>query len=342
MWIQFNSNRPLAIKVYVGGVNVVSGEPARETDATMLRRLANMNLKKNVQDYVVTPNQLWLDGIASSDGKVRQFVAMPLGEGYTVEAQLTGEEVVGGMQFEIVPSKQPSVKDLFDIIVKTLTGKNIHMRVAPSNTIDDVKMMIQEREGIPPDQQRLVYSGKQLEDGKTIEECKIEPCAIVHLILRLRGGGPTEPKPEFGIAAGGLIRQAIVKDIYAASLWDRDCGTIFNVQILNSAIFSRVTGLAPPATPITAAVYAQYGLPYFSIYNEQLTGIHGQFHGVKSVNDKDKRGLASTDKSESTKEVSDSTYNPVVLLDHKGNRIGFRPVSEIEKAVREQFGDMKI
>jgi len=104
MWINFESKDRFAIKIYVGGVNAVSGEPMIENAATKLRRLNLIAQKKSVQDYVVTPNQLWLDGIASNDGCVRQFVAMPLGSGYSVEAQMTGEDLVGGLQFEIIPA----------------------------------------------------------------------------------------------------------------------------------------------------------------------------------------------------------------------------------------------
>jgi hypothetical protein len=103
MWIQFHSRLPYAIKIYVGGVNAVSGEPAVETAATRLRRANLLRQNKSIQDYLVVPSQLWLDGVATNDGKVRQFVAMPAGSGYSVEAQVTGEEVTGGIQFEITP-----------------------------------------------------------------------------------------------------------------------------------------------------------------------------------------------------------------------------------------------
>ena len=104
MWINFSADAPFAIKIYVGGINAVSGEPMTETPATMLRRLTLLSKDKTVQDYVVPPKQLWLDGIASSDGSVRQFVAMPFGSGYSVEAQITGQDVLGGLQFHVIPS----------------------------------------------------------------------------------------------------------------------------------------------------------------------------------------------------------------------------------------------
>lgn len=94
------------------GVNVVSGEHNREDAQTNARRSERIRESKSIQDYVVTPRQLWLDGIAVSPGVVRQFIAMPMGEGYSVEAQLTGEEVVGGLQFEITPAIPPKISYL--------------------------------------------------------------------------------------------------------------------------------------------------------------------------------------------------------------------------------------
>jgi hypothetical protein len=104
MWIRFSSKEPFALKVYVGGVNAISGVPIDEKPEAMLKRLRLSNKVK--QDYLVLPEQPWLDGIASEDGNIRQFVAMPKGSGYSVEAQVTGEEKIGGLQFELTPVKR--------------------------------------------------------------------------------------------------------------------------------------------------------------------------------------------------------------------------------------------
>lgn len=91
LFIQFEGEEwcPAIAKVCVGQINAITGKPYSE------------KLSPHSQDYVVIPKQKWLDGINSGDGTVKQFVAMPLGQGYTIESQITDEEKYGGFQLVV-------------------------------------------------------------------------------------------------------------------------------------------------------------------------------------------------------------------------------------------------
>ena len=93
MWLNFSGSYPMAVKVAAGKINAVTGEGWEN------------ELSGEPQDYVVVPDQPWLDGFSVMKGMIRQFVAMPLGEGYTAEEQLTGEAEHGGLQIVVYPIK---------------------------------------------------------------------------------------------------------------------------------------------------------------------------------------------------------------------------------------------
>ena len=91
MWINFHADYPMAVKIAAGKINAVTGVEWKD------------ELTNTPQDYLVVPEQPWLDGFCVEKGLIRQFVAIPLGEGYTVEEQLTGEAEHGGLQIAVYP-----------------------------------------------------------------------------------------------------------------------------------------------------------------------------------------------------------------------------------------------
>ena len=111
LWISFNPNfiaergtaYPFAIKIAAGKINAVSGEPWANT------------LSRNPQDYMVSTKQPWLDGYSVAKGIIRQFVAMPLGTGYSAEEQLTGKAEHGGIQVIVYPMKAEVFEERFPL-----------------------------------------------------------------------------------------------------------------------------------------------------------------------------------------------------------------------------------
>lgn len=104
MWMSFRNNpgwQRNALMIATGGVNAVDGEDWHEDGL----------IDGDKQNYVVAGQQPWLDGIAAGDGFIKQFVAMPLGQGYTVEAQVKGEETEGGIQFRVFPAKKGTITE---------------------------------------------------------------------------------------------------------------------------------------------------------------------------------------------------------------------------------------
>ncbi len=94
LWINFSGGYPCAIKIAAGKINAVSGESWTN------------DLSAEPQDYVVTPDQPWLDGFNVAEGYIRQFVAMPLGAGFSAEEQITGQAEHGGLQIVAYPMKR--------------------------------------------------------------------------------------------------------------------------------------------------------------------------------------------------------------------------------------------
>lgn len=104
MWISFSSEWPFAVKIASGKVNAVSGKAwTNELEEAQ---------EGETQDYIIVPSQPWLDGFNVSKGVIRQFVAVPLNSGFTVEEQITGSAEVGGLQIMVFPMKEEEFKKI--------------------------------------------------------------------------------------------------------------------------------------------------------------------------------------------------------------------------------------
>lgn len=224
------------------------------------------------------------------------------------------------LAFEVIPSQdvisRPIVIASFEVTIVTILGKAIPIYVTCETFVWELKNMIEDQEGIPPDEQRLIVPmvglGRyyQMEDkGEHLLHSRyfvklnqisarlvrygIEAKCQVHLVLRLRGGGYSTPqkraryilpKYEMSLGAGGRIRQRVVDiltDPYNPDIWDIDRIAFFNVNILDSKGFRRITNHAAPVSPIDAAAkfpvnaadYAKLNLPYFKETEEVLEGV---------------------------------------------------------------------
>ncbi|KAK6081120.1 hypothetical protein SCUP234_04773 [Seiridium cupressi] len=291
LWVSFEATKPFAIKVYAGGVNAISGEHMNEDPDTKFRRHKKYFEQESIQDYLIVPGQLWLDGIATSPGVVRQFVAMPTGQGYSVEAQMTGQEVLSGLQFDITPpmlSISPGRGPKIEIIVTTFMKEDLPIECTIDCTVGYIKWIIQ--------------------DNRTLRDYGIQHGSRLYLSLGLSGGGPGE-EATMGLAAGGKIKQALCRDHYPKE-------------------FSAESLALPLLHPrFSASVYAEAGLPFFDMYEENSDN-SGTFAKVKSVNEiEQERGLASG--------AEPSITTSLVKLDAKGHRI----VHESRQKAREHVED---
>lgn len=207
MWINFGSEEianqapyPFAVKVLTGKVCAVSGESYRSEFST------------EPQNYLVVPEQRWIDGFCVGNGKVRQFVAAGLGDGYTAEEQVTGLGEFGGIQLVVSPMKREVFEELY-----------------------------------PPNLDR---------DGNVV---------MYHRT--------SKKSAAMGIAAGGELRQSILKDPYGLDVWEQDTSSRCFIHILNSTMWRHATGLNPPCRPFTRRKYQVAGIPWFQCYADEFDSL---------------------------------------------------------------------
>lgn len=241
MWLHFGgSTEPAALQVGVGKVCAVSGKPWSGT------------LARDPQNYVVLPRQPWLDGINSGKGTVRQFVAVPLGLGATVEGQVTGEEVFGGVQLQSFPlndeqlalwREEERLRAERERGLRQLGAYDVFGGTGP------VPMPPPGAAPVPPRS-----SGFMAAPGAAP-----------------RPGAPAAPPrapAAMGLGVGGSMRQEVYQDTRPRGSWaGTPAGRVF-VHLVTPPEWHRITGEAPPPSPVDRAAYTRAGLPWFDYYDQ--------------------------------------------------------------------------
>lgn len=247
LWLRFNcGSYPFAIKVSTGKINAVTGKKFRNA------------LDFDEQDYVVAPNQPWLDGFCVKKGTIRQFVAMPLDEGYTVEEQVTGKAEFGGLQIIVYPMK----------------ASVFEARERKRKEQDAGRM----RESAAWGSSSGGWSGQPTGIGSwgaPAPSCPPAPGARA----------PQQQAQSMGMGAGGRMHQEIVEDPFDPDDWDTENYSRCFIHLVNSKTWRSVTGSPPPSQPPTAMDYNRYGLPWFEYYDEDAQALKGSaiLRKVKSV-----------------------------------------------------------
>lgn len=253
LWISFSSKHiykhraqyPFAIKIGTGKISAITGDDWEK------------GLKE--EDYIVVPPQPWIDGYKIEEDVIRQFVAAPLGWGFSAEEQITGKAEHGGIQIEVFPmhrelfdKKYPERKE--DPEIKTSgRGKKRFLGSGASGT---------RCFGSPG-----VYAA-------SLDFCDCNDAAPV-----------AAAAAEMGLAAGGRMHQEIFKDPHGKDSWKIPSRSRCFIHLANSMAWEAITEQKPPSTPVTAELYTRHGYPWFDYYDESQTALKAteKLAGLKSV-----------------------------------------------------------
>ncbi|MGW5329320.1 hypothetical protein [Streptomyces sp. NPDC004014] len=248
MWLSFTgTTEPAALQVGVGKVCAVSGKPWRD------------HLVRRPQNYLVLPRQPWLDGINSGKGTVRQFVAVPLGLGATVEGQVTGEEVWGGVQLQAFGLKERA-------LAEWRRAERERRRQRTAGPFAGF--------GAPPPGGGPLPVAAAAPGGPPPA-----PSAPA--------GAPPRRAAAMGLGVGGSMRQEVYRDDRPLEDWsETPAGRVF-VHLVTPPEWRRTTGEAPPPSPVDRAAYTRAGLPWYDYYDEDAEDLDpsGALTDVKPVGD---------------------------------------------------------
>lgn len=285
LWIRFlphtGINRtapfPFAIKVAAGKKSALTGKDWKKG--------------LNKKDYCVSPKQKWLDGFVVDKGMVKQFIAVPLGAGLSVEEQL-GDEEIGGLQIEVFPmkakfyearcpEKEPTPLRGMDRWEGRIGGRPQARRSRSRKSLSTGKSFGMGSQNYSADSINTCDS----DDGVRLHE---DSCSVgaASLHEEEKTMGSLDFAPDMAMGAGGDMKQEIFADPYGKDEWVKKVpGTSRSfIHLANSMMWRAMTGANPPMTPFTAADYRRYGFPWFDYYDEgKKLKAGGKLSGIKSV-----------------------------------------------------------
>ncbi|MFF7764977.1 hypothetical protein ACFZC7_00525 [Streptomyces massasporeus] len=287
MWLSFaGTSEPAALQVGVGKVCAVSGRPWSDRPA------------RGPQNYVVLPRQPWLDGINSGTGTVRQFVAVPLGLGATVEGQVTGEEVWGGVQLQsfalndraLARWREEERRRQVPPAPAPPGGYGAAMPAAfGSPAAGGYGAPAAGGYGAPA----AGGYGAAMPMAAPAAPGAVPAPAATGAAPPAPGAAPAAPASApraaaaMGLGVGGSMRQEVYQDERPLSDWSQQpAGRVF-VHLVTPPEWRRITGEAAPPSPVDRAAYTKAGLPWFDYYDEEAEDLAptDTLQSVKPVGD---------------------------------------------------------
>ncbi|MEU6283057.1 hypothetical protein [Streptomyces sp. NPDC047028] len=250
MWLSFSgTTEPAALQVGAGKVCAVSGEPW------------SGRLSRRPQNYLVLPRQPWLDGINSGKGTVRQFVAVPLGLGATVEGQVTGEEVWGGVQLQAFGLREDRLaewrrlEDARRARMRSTGPVGLYGAPAPGGMPTAGAMPAPG--AMPPPGAAAGYGAAPAFGAAPAPGAAPPP-----------GAAAPRSAPAMGLGVGGSMRQEVYRDDRPLRHWSKEpSGRVF-VHLVTPPEWRRITGEPAPPSPVDRAAYTRAGLPWYDYYDQ--------------------------------------------------------------------------
>lgn len=267
MWIRFNPHYvnghgqryPFAVKIASGKRSALTGNPWNEF------------LREN--DYCIVPQQPWIDGFVVENGLIKQFIAVPMGMGASVEEQLTKSAEIGGLQIQVFPMKCEEFEKKYPKQEYPSTWRKRHSMTKCAGQSDCISESFCGASASAstayyqgqPEVFSPLWSSRSLSlsdsDSRSTNTISVNSARISEQSLDIK---------DMGFGAGGSMKQQIFADQYGIDSWDTtvDENRVF-VHIANSMVWKDITGKAAPIMPLSANDYNKHGYAWYEYYEDK-------------------------------------------------------------------------